>query len=50
LPDLAKSLKDGVTIQDLERRAKAQSDTAAATEMQQAKAQLLASIQKKKTA
>jgi hypothetical protein len=50
LPDLAKSLQDGVTIQDLERRAKAQSDTAAATEMQQAKAQLLASIQKKKTA
>jgi hypothetical protein len=50
LPDLAKRLKDGVTIQDLERRAKAQSDTAAATEMQQAKAQLFASIQKKKTA
>jgi transposase InsO family protein len=50
LPDLAKCLKDGVTIQDLERRAKAQTDTAAATEMQQAKAQLFASIQKKKTA
>jgi transposase InsO family protein len=50
LPDLAKCLKDGVTIQDLERRAKAQTDTAAAMEMQQAKAQLFATIQKKKTA
>jgi len=45
LPDLAKCLKDGVTIQDLERRAKAQTDTAAAAEMQQAKAKLFASIQ-----
>ena len=50
LPDLAKCLKDGVTIQDLERRAKAQTDTAAAAEMQHAKAKLFANIQKKKTA
>src|SRR6202050_3029636 len=50
LPDLAKHLKAGVTIQDLERRARAQTDTAAAAEMQQAKAKLFASIQRKKTA
>ena len=50
LPDLAKCLKDGVTIQDLERRAKAQTDTAAAAEMQQAPAKLFANIQKKQTA
>jgi hypothetical protein len=49
LPDLAKCLKDGVTIQDLEKRSKAQTDTAAA-EMQQAKAKLFANIQKKKPA
>jgi hypothetical protein len=50
LPDLAKHLKEEVTIQDLERRANAQTDTAAATEMQQAKAKLFANIQEKKTA
>ena len=50
LPDLAKHLKEEVTIQDLERRANAQTDTAAAAEMQQAKAKLFANIQTKKTA
>jgi hypothetical protein len=50
LPDVAKCLKDGVTIQDLERRAKAQTDTAAAAEMQQAKAKVFADIQTKRTA
>ena len=50
LPDLAKYLKGGVTIQDLERRAKAQTDTAAAAEMQQAKAKLFANVHAKKTA
>jgi hypothetical protein len=50
LPDLAKYLKTGVTIQNLERRAGAQTDTAAAAEMQQAKAKLFVSIQRKKTA
>jgi transposase InsO family protein len=50
LPDLAKYLKDGITIQDLEARAKAQTDTAAAAEMQQAKAKLFVGIQRKKTA
>jgi hypothetical protein len=33
LPDLARRLKAGVTIQDLEQRAGAQSDTAAAAEI-----------------
>jgi transposase InsO family protein len=50
LPDLAKCLKAGVTIQDLERRAGEQTDTAAAAAMQQAKAKLFASIQEKRTA
>jgi transposase InsO family protein len=50
LPDLAKHLKDNVTIRDLEQRAGAQTDTAAATAMQQAKQKLFASIQGKKTA
>ncbi|MGH9434225.1 MAG: integrase, partial [Terriglobia bacterium] len=50
LPDLAKYLKGGVTIQDRERRAKAQTDTAAAAEMQQAKEKLFAGFEGKKTA
>jgi transposase InsO family protein len=50
LPDLAKHLKADVTIQELEQRAGAQTDTAAATEMQQAKGKLFASFQGKKTA
>jgi transposase InsO family protein len=50
LPDLAKSLKAGVTIQDLEQRAGVQTDTAAAVEMQKAKAKLFASFEGKKTA
>jgi transposase InsO family protein len=50
LPDLARHLKADVTIQDLEQRAGAQSDTAAAAEMQQAKQKLLTSFQGRKTA
>src|SRR5579859_1395200 len=50
LQDVAKYLKTDVTIMELEQRAGAQSDTAAATEMQQAKDKLFASIQGKKTA
>jgi hypothetical protein len=50
LPDLAKYLKTDVTIMELEQRAGAQTDTAAATEMQQAKDKLFASFQGKKTA
>jgi hypothetical protein len=50
LPELAKYLKEDVTIQELERRAGAQSDTAAAAEMQGAKQKLFAGFQGKKTA
>ena len=50
LPDLAGRLKAGVTIQELERRAGALTDTAAATEMQQAKAKLFANFPGKRTA
>jgi transposase InsO family protein len=50
LPDLARHLKGDVTIEELEQRARAQTDTAAAAEMQQAKQKLLANIQRRKTA
>jgi len=50
LPGLAGHLKAGVTIQDLEQKARAQSDTAAAEEMQRAKEKLFASIYRRRTA
>jgi hypothetical protein len=50
LPEVAKYLKEDVTIQDLERRAGAQSDTAAAVEMQEAKRKLFVGFQRTKTA
>jgi transposase InsO family protein len=50
LPDLAKYLKEDVTIQELEQRARAQTDSAAAAEMQRAKQKLFEHIQGKKTA
>lgn len=50
LPDLARCLQAEVTIQDLEQQAHAQTDTAAAAEMQQAKQKLFASFQRRKTA
>jgi transposase InsO family protein len=50
LPELAKYLKEDITIQELERRAGGQSDTAAAAEMQEAKAKLFAGFQGTKTA
>jgi len=50
LPDLARHLKGDVTIEELEQRARAQTDTAAAAEMQQAKQKLFANIQRRKTA
>jgi transposase InsO family protein len=50
LPDLARHHKADVTIEELEQRAGAQTDTAAATEMQQAKQKLFANIQRRKTA
>jgi transposase InsO family protein len=45
LPDLAKCLKSDVTIEDLERQARAKTDTAAAEEMQKAKQALFESFQ-----
>ena len=50
LPDLARHLKPSITIQDLEREARAQTDTAAATEMQAAKQKLFAGFQGKRNA
>src|SRR5438445_5840746 len=47
LPELAKYLNEDVSIPELEQRARAQSDTAAATEMQQAKQKLFAGFGKK---
>src|SRR5450432_3231142 len=45
LPELAKYLKEDVTIRELEQRAGAQSDTAAAAEMQRAKQKLFVGFQ-----
>jgi transposase InsO family protein len=50
LPDLAKYLRPDVTIQDLERQARAKTDTAAAEEMQKAKQSLFESFQQRKRA
>jgi hypothetical protein len=50
LPGLAGSLKEDITTEQLERLAGAQSDTGAATRMQQAKAKLFARFQQRKTA
>lgn len=45
IPDLARELRDGITIAELEQRARAQTDTEAAEEMQVAKRKLFASFQ-----
>ena len=50
LPGLAGHLKVGVTIADLDRLARAQSDTQAAMEMQEAKRKLFAGFQQKRGA
>ena len=50
LPGVAGHLKADVTIQELERQAGAQTDTAAAREMQAAKQKLFAGFLKKRTA
>jgi transposase InsO family protein len=50
LPGLASHLREGVMKEDLERQARARSDTAAAEAMQTAKAKLFASVQRRKTA
>ena len=50
LPDLARHLKPGVTIEQLEGLARAQSDMQAALEMQDAKRKLFASFQEQRSA
>jgi transposase InsO family protein len=50
LPGLAAHLKAGVTIQDLESRARAMNDTAAAKQMQVAKRKLFASFTQRQSA
>lgn len=50
LPGLARHLKEGITIQELEQRARRQSDTAAAEAMQKAKQKLFESFQRRRTA
>jgi hypothetical protein len=50
LPGLAGHLKPNVTIEDLERQARAQTDTAAAREMQTAKQKLFASFLPRRSA
>src|SRR5208337_4749621 len=50
LPDLARHLKDGVTVEKLEAQARAMSDTTAAEEMQKAKQKLFNGIHQRRTA
>lgn len=50
LPDLAKDLKPGVTVEELERQARAKTDTIAAEEMQRAKHELLSGCQQRRMA
>jgi transposase InsO family protein len=50
LPGLAGHLKDGITEEQLERRAGAQSDTDAAMKMQEAKRKLFTNFQQRRTA
>lgn len=50
LPQVASYLKEDVTVQDLERQARAKTDMAAAAEMQAAKRKLFASFQQRRSA
>jgi transposase InsO family protein len=50
LPDLARHLREGVTVQDLQRKADRESDTEAAKQMQAAKRSLFAELHKRRTA
>lgn len=50
LPDLARHLKEGVTMEELERQARAKSDTVAAREMQVAKQKLFGRIWERRSA
>jgi transposase InsO family protein len=50
LPDVARHLKPGMTLHELERMARAKADTEAAREMQEAKGKLFASIAARRSA
>jgi transposase InsO family protein len=50
LPDLARHLKEGMTIEILDRQARAQTDMAAAEEMQKAKQKLFAGFRQRRSA
>jgi len=50
LPDLARHLKPDITVADLQKNADAQSDTAAARQMQEAKRRLFAGFDQRKSA
>lgn len=50
LPDLAKHLKENITIGSLDRQAREKGDTQAAGEMQEAKRKLFATFQQRRTA
>jgi hypothetical protein len=50
LPDVARYLKPGMTIQELDRQARAKTDTQAARAMQEAKRKLFAGFQHKRSA
>ena len=50
LPDLARHLCEGVTVDDLQRKAVAESDTEAAQKMQVAKRSLFSGLRRKRTA
>ena len=50
LPDLARQLKPAVTVAELERQARAQTDTSAAEAMQKAKQKLFASFPQRRSA
>jgi len=50
LPDLARHLKPGVTVAEMERQARAQTDSSAAEAMQKAKQELFASFPQRRSA
>jgi len=50
LPDVARHLKDDVTIESLDRLARAKGDTKAVIEMQEAKRKLFAGFRQQRTA
>jgi hypothetical protein len=50
LPDLARDLKEGITVEMLDRRARAKTDMEAAQEKQKAKQKLFAGFQQRRIA